>query len=58
MSGTETTQSLVAKTSKQYKSLKVTNEDEILQSWTKESVVSFRLVEIQYGVLSVMLDAS
>lgn len=58
MSGTETTQSLVAKTSKQYESLKVTNEDEILQSWTKESVVSFRLVEIQYGVLSVMLDAS
>ena len=58
MSGTETTQSLVAKTSKQYKSLKVTNEDEILQSWTKESVVSLRLVEIQYGVLSVMLDTS
>ena len=58
MSGTETSQSLVAKTSKQYKSLKVTNEDGILQSWTKESVVSFRLVEMQYGVLSVMLYAS
>ena len=41
-----------------FKIKKITNENKILQLRTKETVVSFGLVKMQYEVLDLPLDAS